>query len=327
VKPVASGRHDIRDVISKARQENFPVASRLLPRRCRRHLLAVYGFARFVDDIGDEAEPDERLGLLDAVESDLVRLYSGRTPRLPAVLPLTRTVRDRSIPAEPFHLLVEAGRHDQKVTRYETFDDLLGYCELSANPVGRIVLHVFGAATPERFALSDLVCSALQIIEHCQDVGDDYTRGRVYLPGEDLRRFGCDESEFARATTSAGLRRVVFLEARRAAELLDAGTPLLASLTGFARVAVAGYIAGGRATLDALEAAGHDILGRRVRPRRTRLLTTWLRLLLQPAGETPARPGGGDPNSIVQRPSATHAAERDSVDNPAGRRANEKRRR
>jgi squalene synthase HpnC len=281
VKPVASGRHDIRDLISKARQENFPVASRLLPRGCRRHLLAVYGFARFVDDIGDEAEPEERLGLLDAVESDLVRLYSGRTPRLPAILPLTHTVRDRGIPAEPFHLLVEAARHDQKVTRYESFDDLLHYCELSANPVGRIVLHVFGTATPERFELSDRVCTALQIIEHCQDVGEDYTRGRVYLPGEDLRRFGCDESEFARVTTAPSLRRVVALQAERATELLRAGGPLLASLPGFARIAVAGYIAGGQAVLAALSTADHDVLGRRVHPRRTRLLTAWLHLLIQ----------------------------------------------
>jgi squalene synthase HpnC len=327
VKPVASGRHDIRDVISKARRENFPVASRLLPRGCRRHLLAVYGFARFVDDIGDEAEPEERLGLLDSVENDLVRLYSGRTPRLPAILPLTHAVRERGIPAEPFHLLVEAARHDQKVTRYESFDDLLHYCELSANPVGRIVLHVFGAATPERLDLSDRVCSALQVIEHCQDVGEDYTRGRVYLPGEDLRRFGCDESEFARATTSSCLRRVIALQAERATGLLTAGPPLLASLPGFARVAVAGYLSGGKTVLDALAAADHDVLGRRVHPRRTRLLTTWLRLLItkNTLGAAPSRPGG-DPTSIVQRPRGPEGAERDSVDN-SGPRANGENRR
>lgn len=276
---MASGRHDIRDVISKARRENFPVAPRLLPRGCRRHLLAVYGFARFVDDIGDEAEPDDRLALLDSVESDLIRLYSGGTPWLPAVRGLTRAVRERSIPAEPFHLLIEAGRQDQKVTRYESVEDLLDYCELSANPVGHLVLHVFDAVSPHRVALSDRVCSGLQLIEHCQDVGEDYTLGRVYLPAEDLRRYGCGEGDLARATTPDRLRRVVALQAGRADEMLEAGTPLLASLTGLAHVTVAGYVAGGRATLAALRAADHDVLGRRVRPRRARVLGTWLRLL------------------------------------------------
>jgi phytoene/squalene synthetase len=172
------------------------------------------------------------------------------------------------------------------------------------------------------------VCSALQVIEHCQDVGEDYTRGRVYLPGEDMRRFGCDESEFARATTSPGLRRVVALQAERATDLLAAGPPLLASLTGFARVAVAGYLAGGHAVLDALAAADHDVLGRRVHPRRSRLLTTWLRLLIanNALGAAPwAGEDRGDPTSIVQRPRGPEGAERDSVDN-AGRRANEENR-
>ncbi|MFL6051906.1 MAG: squalene synthase HpnC [Actinoallomurus sp.] len=266
-------------VIYKARRENFPVASRLLPRGYRRHLMAVYGFARFVDDIGDEAPAADRLRLLDIVQEDLERLYAGRKTQVPVVGALERTVGAYAIPAEPFRRLIRAGRRDQAVTRYESFEDLLAYCELSANPVGHLVLHVFGVADDRRCALSDQVCSALQVIEHCQDVGEDYTLGRVYLPAADLRRFGCTEDDFARATTPDRLRRVVALQGIRATALLDAGTGLVSALTGPARVAVAGYIAGGRATIAALAAADHDVLGQAVRPRRARLVTTWLRVL------------------------------------------------
>ncbi|WP_203968184.1 squalene synthase HpnC [Sphaerisporangium melleum] len=277
---VSSWQECVQGVVSKAAGENFPVALRLLPRGRRDHLLAVYAFARYVDDIGDEAEPADRLRLLGDVDADLDRLYAGTTPRLWPVRGLAEVVEACSVPAEPFRRLVEAGRRDQTVTRYGTFDDLLGYCELSANPVGHIVLHVFGAATAQRAALADHVCTALQVIEHCQDVGEDYTRhGRVYLPGADLRRFGCAEDDLARASTPARLRRVVALQVSRALRLLEHGRPLVASLTGQARLAVAGYVAGGLATAAALERAAYDVLGRAVRPRRGRLLAAWLGLV------------------------------------------------
>jgi squalene synthase HpnC len=280
-----------RDIGVEVRRENFPVASHLLPRRYRRHLWAVYCFARFVDDAGDEAEPEDRLRLLEIVESDLDHLYAGRSPRLPVVQTLAPTVRACTIPAEPLRRLIRANRRDQTVTRYDTFDDLLAYCDLSANPVGHLVLHVFGAAVPPRLALADQVCSALQVIEHCQDVGEDYARGRVYLPAEDLRRFGCTEDDLRGARAPARLRRVLALEAERAARLLEAGRPLVASLAGFARTAVAGYVAGGRATLAALERSGYDVLGHAVRPRTSRLLVEWSRVLLtgRPAGNEALR--------------------------------------
>ncbi|MEV7007479.1 squalene synthase HpnC [Streptosporangium sp. NPDC051022] len=274
----------MREILSKANRENFPVGLRLLPRGYREHLLAVYAFVRFVDDIGDEAERGDRLRLLDLVESDLIRLYGGSAPHLAPTRALGRTVEACSIPAEPFHRIVEANRRDQSVTRYATFDDLLGYCELSANPIGHIVLHLFGAADRRRLLLADHVCSALQVIEHCQDVGEDYARGRVYLPEQDLRRFGCTEDDLAARTASPGLRRVVALQTGRAARLLERGRTLTASLTGHARVAVAGYVAGGQATLSALERAGHDVLGHAVRPRRGRWLAAWLRLLAARGG-------------------------------------------
>ncbi|GAA0594616.1 squalene synthase HpnC [Actinomadura livida] len=259
--------------------ENFPVATRLLPARYRAHLLNVYGYARLVDDIGDEAPPAERPALLDLVERDLDRIYAGARPEFPVMRDLARTVTARSIPADPFRRLLEANRRDQDVTRYETFGDLLGYCTLSADPVGRIVLHVFGAATPGRIALSDRVCSALQIIEHCQDAGEDLRNGRVYLPAEDLRRFGCAEDDLAAAVTPTRLRGVLALQAGRAARLLDEGEALTGRLRGFARIAVAGYIAGGRAALAALEREAYDVLGGPPRPRKARLLAEWSRTL------------------------------------------------
>ena len=141
------------------RSENFPVASRFLPRRQRSHMLALYGFARLVDDAGDEAAGD-RLELLDWLDDDLEKVYRG-CPTHPLMRRLAPTVRECRIPAEPFRRLIDANRQDQRVTGDETIDDLLGYCELSANPVRHAVLHVFGAATPARMRLSDAVCSGL----------------------------------------------------------------------------------------------------------------------------------------------------------------------
>jgi squalene synthase HpnC len=235
----------------------------------------VYWFARSVDDRGDEADPARRPALLDAVDADLARLYSGARPRLPFVQALAETIECCAVPAEPFHRLVAAGRRDQEMTRYPTFDELLAYCALSANPVGHIVLHIFGQADAARVALSDRVCSALQIIEHCQDVTEDFGRGRIYLPADDMRRCGATEHDLVRVPTSAPLRRVLALQTGRARALLRSGAPLAASLTGFARLAVAGYVAGGRATITALDRAGHDVVGRSVRPAFARLLVEW----------------------------------------------------
>ena len=256
-------------------QENFPVAARLLPRRYRAHLLAVYGYARMVDDIGDEAPPERRGTMLDEIDRDLDRIYAGETPALPVMRALAGTIRDRAIPQEPFRRLIQANRQDQEVHRYETFEDLLGYCALSADPVGHIVLYIFGAATPERMRLSDRVCSALQIIEHLQDVGEDHEAGRVYLPAEDLRRFGCADADLRATSTATRLRGVIAFEAERAARMLDEGAPIVAGLPLWGRLAVSGYIAGGRAALAALRRDAYDVLGTRSRPRPARLLAEW----------------------------------------------------
>ena len=264
--------------------ENFPVALRLLPRRPRTDLAAVYGFARFVDDVGDEAPVgvDERLALLDEVEADLRRLDTGAA-RLAPVRGLAGLVGSGRVPLQPFLDLVEANRVDQRTTSYETFDALLGYCRLSADPVGRIVLHVADAASERNIADSDAVCSALQVLEHCQDVGEDARRGRVYLPAADLRAEQVAPAELTANATSPALRRVVALEVRRSRALLTDGDGLVRRLHGWARVAVAGYVAGGLATADALDAADHDVLCHAVRPSRPRTAGYALRRIVSRA--------------------------------------------
>lgn len=269
---------DSRDGLArKAAAENFPVALRLLPRRHRGHLMAVYNFARTVDDIGDEAPPDQRAGLLDELDEDLTRLYAAvrasvpdSRPRYPAIAGLAEVVADCAIPEQCFRDLIDANRQDQVVTRYETFEELLGYCTLSANPVGRIVLHVFGCSTPERARLSDAICSGLQIVEHLQDVGEDLRAGRIYLPAADMRSHGCTERDLAGEVASPQLRRLIAAEADRAAALINSGAPLVSQLRGAARIAVAGYIAGGRAALAAIALADYDVLGGTRKPTKNR---------------------------------------------------------
>lgn len=245
-------------VLAQATSENFPVAMGILGRRTARHLMAIYGFSRLVDDVGDEARGD-RSALLDGLDEQIGTIFAGDTPEHPLMRELAKTVRECSVPRGPLDRLVQANREDQRVTRYESFEDLLGYCQLSAAPVGEMVLYVFGKASDERIALSDLVCAGLQVIEHLQDVVEDRRRGRIYLPQEDLRRFGCEEAELDRAPAPPELRAVIAFEAERAAALLQAGPSLTATLSGRARLAVAGFVAGGRAALRALERVGYDV--------------------------------------------------------------------
>jgi squalene synthase HpnC len=262
-------------IIERARHENFSVASLLLGSRTRRHLRAIYGFARLVDELGDSA-PGDRLLLLDLLEKDLDRAFAG-TPREPLLQFLMPTIRGLGLPRRPFLRLIEANRMDQRVSRYATFDELRAYCDLSANPVGELVLHVFGVATPETIALSDPICTALQLVEHSQDVGEDYRNGRIYLPAEDLARFAVDESQLAESHVSPELAALLAFEAERAARLLAEGEPLVERLHGSARLAVAGYVGGGYAAIAALERSGFDVLPHAPRAGRVRRLAQTLR--------------------------------------------------
>ncbi|SDQ32335.1 farnesyl-diphosphate farnesyltransferase [Actinopolyspora saharensis] len=268
------------DVLARAQSENFTVAARVLPYRIRQHLMAVYGFARLVDYAGDEA-CGPREGLLDLLDSDLGRVYEG-SPRLPLLRAFAPTVHECGIPREVPARLITANRRDQYVRRYETFEELLDYCKYAANPVGELVLYIFGRADPELTELSDRICSALQILEHSQDVAEDYQQDRIYLPTEDLHEFGCRESELATSAASSELRGLVWFEVDRAVGMLRAGQPLVARLSGLARLAVAGYVAGGLATARAFRPAGHDPLAVRIRPGRLRMLGEWARLSLAP---------------------------------------------
>ncbi|MFJ2936841.1 squalene synthase HpnC [Streptomyces sp. NPDC087219] len=264
-----------RTTLGKAADENFPVAPFFLPRAWRDDLMAVYGFARLVDDIGDGdlapggadarhlgLDPEtaqDRLAFLDAFEADLHRVFDG-TPRHPLLQGLQPTVRRCGLTTEPFLGLIAANRQDQQVGRYETYDDLLAYCELSANPVGRLVLAITGTDTPERVRRSDEICTALQIVEHLQDVAEDFGNDRVYLPAEDLKRFHVTESDLARPTAGASVRALIAFEAGRARDLLHAGAPLVGSVHGRLRLLLAGFTAGGLAALDAITDAGYDVL-------------------------------------------------------------------
>jgi len=264
------------DVVANASGENFPVALRMLPARHRKHLTNLYFFARLTDDLGDEAQGEEnvtdlRLRLLDELAADVDRIYSGKTPQSPVIKAMAETVRECGVPAQPLLDLIQANRQDQLVARYRTYQELEQYCELSANPVGQIVLYIFGVATPRRIEFSDSICTALQLAEHWQDVAEDLAAGRIYLPGEDLERFGVTEADLAAPSAGPAVRQLMIFETDRAERLLDSGAPLVHTLHGAARLAVAGYLAGGRAALAAIRGQDYDVLRGTPRPRKPRL--------------------------------------------------------
>ncbi|SCD34393.1 squalene synthase HpnC [Streptomyces sp. DvalAA-19] len=264
--------------LDKAADENFPVAPFFLPRAWRDDLMAVYGFARLVDDIGDgdlapggadarhlgldPGQSDDRLAMLDALEADLHRVFAttGQEPHHPLMTALRPTVRRRALTPEPFIGLIEANRQDQKVRRYATYGELAAYCELSANTVGRLVLALTGTTSPERVRRSDAVCTALQIVEHLQDVAEDLARDRIYLPAEDMDRFRITEADLARPTAGASVRALIAYEVERASELLNEGPPLVGSVNGRLKLLLAGFVGGGRSALTAISAAGFDVL-------------------------------------------------------------------
>jgi squalene synthase HpnC len=269
---------------ARVRQENFPVASRLLRATTRRDLLDIYVLARLIDDVGDEA-PGDRTALLDLLDADLGQLAHG-DPTLAPVAALVPAVRQRNLPVNAFHDLVAANRMDQEVMRYADLAALRGYCRLSAEPVGRLVLSVWNLAEQENTALSDDVCTGLQITEHLQDIEEDLAAGRIYLPQDALARRGVSEAMLAAPsrqlstaehTRVAGLLADVAGEARK---LLAAGVPLARRVPGLPRVAVAGFTAGGLAALDAVMKAGADAIHTTPKPTKPRVLGHTVRTLL-----------------------------------------------
>jgi squalene synthase HpnC len=232
--------------------------------------MAFYGYARLVDQVGDAYDGD-RLEALTWIEDETTRALAdpGSSGLLPLVARAAGSVNALGLDPAPLYRLIAANRQDQTVASYESFDDLLRYCELSANPVGELVLGAFGLATPDRVRYSDAICTGLQLVEHWQDVAEDAFAGRVYLPAQDMRRFGVDRSDLL-ASPPAGpaLRGLMIFECSRARRLLGDGAPLLSRLHGRSRWAVAGFWAGGLAALDTVAGEGFDPLG--TKPRRSR---------------------------------------------------------
>jgi squalene synthase HpnC len=261
---------ELARIDARASGENFPVVSILAPRAARPHLRAVYGFARLVDTIGDEAEGD-RVGLLDELERELEG-----TPRTEIMRRVHATIAACGLPREPFARLIEANRIDQRATRYDTWEDVREYCTYSAEPVGRLVLGVYGRADdPGLVARSDDVCTGLQLVNFLQDPPRDLALGRVYLPQEDLRRFGVSDEDLA-GPLSDRVAALLAFEAERARPLLERGFGLARAIGGRAGRSVALFARGGVAALDALERAGWDVFSSRPAPGRA----TFARLLV-----------------------------------------------
>jgi squalene synthase HpnC len=257
---------ELSEVAARAAGENFPVGSVLFPRPLRPHIRALYCYARFVDEIGDSFEGD-RLAALDELEGEVDAAFDGRAT-WPVLRNVEPTIREFELSREPFLRLIEANRMDQRITEYETWDELKNYCVHSADPCGRLVLGVLRRLDePEVVAASDSVCTGLQLVNFLQDVPRDLELGRVYLPAEDTRRFG----EPALDRPSPELRELLRFEAARAAELLAAGDVLRARIGGRLGRAVALFSRGGLAALDALEGAGWDVFSQRPKPSRSRL--------------------------------------------------------
>jgi len=260
---------------ARAAGENFPAASLLAPRLPRPHLRAVYGLARLVDNLGDEAAGD-RGALLDQLERELEG-----SPRTDVMRRLHATIADRRLPLDPFRRLIEANRRDQVRRRYETWEDLREYCTYSADPVGRLVLGIYGRADDAGLvAMSDAVCTGLQLVNFVQDPPRDLALGRVYLPQEDLRRFGVADEELAGPLTPA-IAELLRFESERAGALLERGLPLRRALGGRPGLAVGLYARGGLAAVAALERAGWDVFTGRPAPGRWTFARLALRELLR----------------------------------------------
>ena len=249
--------------LARTHYENFSVATWFLPGRVRQHFFNVYAYCRISDDLGDEVgDAQASLQLLDQWEAELDACYSG-APRHPVFVALAETVRTCDIPKQPFSDLLKAFRQDQTVMRYRTFEDLLGYCRYSANPVGHLVLYVCGYRDAERQALSDFTCTALQLANFWQDVSVDYAKGRIYLPLEDLERHGVNEEELASTKNTPAFCEMMRFEVDRARDWFRQGLPLAAKVDRELAIDIELFSRGGEEILNAIARQGYAVLGRR----------------------------------------------------------------
>ena len=245
--------------------ENFPVASLLLPAAQRAPIAVIYRFARNADDFADEGEmaPAERLARLEGYRAALRGIARGEAPREPLFADLARLVRERGLPLEPLHDLLDAFAQDVVKQRYADFAELLDYCRRSANPVGCLLLHLFGAATPDNLAKSDAVCSALQLANFWQDVAIDYAKGRIYLPQNDMARFGVSERHIAERRCDGAWRALLGFQIERTRAMFRTGAPLGRRLPGRIGLEIRATVQGGLRVLDKISAVDGDVFRRR----------------------------------------------------------------
>ena len=249
--------------LARTHYENFSVATWFLPGRLRQHFFNVYAYCRISDDLGDEVgDASAALALLDQWQAELYACYHG-SPKHPVFVALAETVRQFDIPKHEFSDLLIAFRQDQTVTRFETFNDVLAYCHYSANPVGHLVLYLCGYRDAERQQLSDFTCTALQLANFWQDVSVDYAKGRIYLPLEDLRRFGVSEDDITCTRNTPAFCAMMRFEVERAHEWFRKGLPLVDKVNRELAIDVELFSRGGQEILHAIEQQGYAVLGSR----------------------------------------------------------------
>ncbi|MGD0098425.1 MAG: squalene synthase HpnC [Terracidiphilus sp.] len=249
--------------LAQSHYENFHVATWFLPKALRPHFHAIYAYCRVSDDLGDEVlDPEQALALLELWEQELDACYEGRA-RHPVFVALAETIQECSIPKQPFADLLVAFRQDQSVTRFDTMEDVLAYCRYSANPVGRLVLHVCGEQGEENICLSDATCTALQLANFWQDVRVDYTKGRIYIPRQDMESFGVTEEYLADGIVTPGFRALMRCEVEVAHNLFEEGLPLIGRVDRHLAVELDLFSRGGLEILRAIEHQGYDVLSKR----------------------------------------------------------------
>lgn len=250
--------------LAKSHYENFSVATWFLPKRLRPHFYSIYAYCRISDDLGDEVgNPQQSLALLDEWEEELDACYAG-APRHPVFVALRPTILACGIPRDPFANLLKAFRQDQTVTRYQTFDEVLGYCVNSANPVGHLVLYACGYSDERRQELSDFTCTALQLANFWQDVSVDYRKGRIYLPLDDLKRHGVSEEEIAERRFGPAFRELMRFEVDRARDWFRRGQPLIGMVDRELAIDIELFTQGGEEILNCIERQDYNVL--RARP-------------------------------------------------------------
>ena len=276
--------------MSVGHYENFPVASILMPARLRPAVVAIYRFARAADDLADEGDASAaaRVAALDAFDAELDRIERGETATAPPFPALAGAIREHGLTLAPFHDLVSAFRQDVTVARYANFDEVLDYCRRSANPIGRLLLALYGAQIPANLEASDAICTGLQLTNFWQDIALDWQKNRVYLPQDDLRHFGVGETQIAQARLDDAWRALLAFEVARARGLLEAGRPLTRALPWRLGLELSAIISGGLRILDRIDTVGGDVFTRRpVLATRDWIVVAWRALV--PARASAAR--------------------------------------